>query len=229
MEDYFSFLPEIEDGIMFVDNCSLEFVRKIEGGRIKDSSFKERLEGGHERLSLLAKKLKSMENWVTIKEVAEEVKEGIDGLKEIKKKRSARKIIQLIERGIYVRKRVYRLLNKKERNAANNLPENSVERINDFLLPKAEEIFQRVGGKLNNRNTDCKLAVHSLAFAEDIPVYMFSYDKPLLATYSILAKRLGQTIQGTYVIDELSKKWGKKKTLSTLTYYDWRKLGRFDW
>jgi len=88
MEDYFSFLPGIDEGIMFVDNCSLEIIRK---GRGRDPSFKERLEKGHERLSLLTKKLSNMENWVTIKEVAEEVKNGIKGLTKIKGKRSAKK------------------------------------------------------------------------------------------------------------------------------------------
>jgi len=226
MEDYFSFLPGADDGIMFVDSSGLEVIRK---GRGRDPSFNERLIKGYGRLSLLTKKLSNMENWVTIKEVAEEFKDGIRGLEEVKGKRSARNMAQLLERGIRLRKRTYKLLAKEERNAANSLPTGAARRINEILLPKAEKLFQRVGGELGERNTDCKLVVNALAFAGDIPVYMFSYDSALLATYSILAKRLGQTIEKTYIIDEMSKKWENEKTFSTLKYYDWKGLKKFDW
>lgn len=226
MEDYFSFLPKIDDRIMFVDTNSLETLNQNNKGR--RHYFRERLEDSHERLSLLAKKLSNMENWVTINEVAEELKDGIQGLQKIRNRKSSKKSRQIIERAIYLRKRTYKLLNRGERNATNHLTEGAAKII-EILLPKAKVIFQRVGGELNERNTDCKLAVHALAFAQDIPTYMFSYDKPLLATYAILAKRLGQTIKKTYIINEASKEWKNKKIFPSLTYYDWRKLHRYDY
>jgi len=58
---------------------------------------------------------------------------------------------------------------------------------------------------------------------------MFSYDGPLLAAYSIFAKRLGKSIERTYIINEISKKWQDKKTLSTLNYYDWKGLKKFNY
>jgi len=226
MEDYFSFLPKIDNGIMFIDTNSLE----ISNQKNKDKRpyLEERLENSHERLSLLTKKLSNMENWVTINEVAEEFKQGIQGLKEIRNKRGSKKSRQIIERAIHIRKRTYKLLNREERNAANHLAEGAAKRIK-ILLPKAKIIFQRVGGELNERNTDCKLVVHALAFAQDISTYIFSYDNPLLATYAILAKRLGQTIKKTHIINEISKEWENKKTLSSLNYYDWKKLSKYDY
>jgi len=214
MKNYFSFLPGIDDGIMFVDNCSFYNSCLDSNGRPYHPNLKERLKKDTWRFSQLVKKLSRMENWVTIKEVAEEFKNGFEGLEEIKYFDSIyhdKEMTHLLNKTIRKRKQTYKLLIKEERNATKNLPEGLAEKIKSFLLPKAEEIFQKTGGKLSKAETDCKLVAAALAFAHELPTYMFSRDKPLLFTYSILSKILGKEIQETYIINEIIKsKVGKK-------------------
>jgi len=220
MEDYFNFLPEEKEGVIFLDNCAFHLGEGVRES-IRFVSREEKLCEEVDRLSNLMQKLSCTNNWVTIKEVVGELKENIEGLEYLRERATNKKLINAVERAVHLYKRAHKLIREEKRDALFNLTDGLAEKINSFWLPRVGEIFKQVRGKTNSENTDCKLVATALVYAEKTPTYMFSYDIPLLDTYSICAVRAGCGIKNTYILDE-----ERKMVRPTKRYYFNRHLNR---
>ena len=86
--------------------------------------------------------------------------------------------------------------------ATSNLTEELEERINNSILPKVTKFFERLDGKTNEKNTDCKLISTALAYSEDVSAGIFSNDFSLLLTFAYCAEEIHLPTKKTFIVDD---------------------------
>ncbi len=221
MVDYFSFFPESDKGVVFIDTCAFDLRtdEKRARGTLRDLLDVGDLKDGAIRLRFLKKKLSGMENWTTIEEVIREFRQRDDRYANLQKTiqeayRKFNPLISAIGELLDAREKIYILLKEEHRNATINLDAEQIKKRDSLLIPKINRVFKRNRGKTNEMNTDCKLIATALIYAEDLPVYMFSNDKPILRTFTYCAVKMQLNIKGTFILDE---KGGK--IISTPQYW----------
>lgn len=194
MKDYFPFFPD--KGIIFLDTCAFtitaqerNFLKRVSGQ--PERYFEESIGRESVRFSRLTEKLSQISNWLTIKEVLEEIKDGLEDLKKLRQRVRSNRLLTVLTEAIPQREKTLRLLEQQVD-----------EEINYNLLSQVEIIFQRARGKINERNTDCKLISAAFAYAEREPTYMFSEDGYVLKAYSIGSVELGLPLKGTFILDK---------------------------
>ena len=221
----FSFLPK--SGIIFIDNCvfGTNLEPKFSMDQLTDDQ--ERFRNLQEALStrdnwlvipeIIEEFYKSNAYLHAIN--IDIIKSSIFGnlndrfsskeIKKIVRKNRKKRNIHNATKDYLLERRAFstRFLQEEFRNATENLIKEQYKR-REELLPLVESIFLNNGGVLNELNTDCKLIATALIYAEttkpsrDNYVYIFSYDKPLLSTFTEATRTLGLTLENTYVINK---------------------------
>ena len=213
MTDYFNFLPE--EDVFFVDTCAFGLLDRVDlRKKLPPKEYIERVEEEVSKMRFLTEKLSRMDNWLTIQEVIQEFKRGAKKIGRQRKKAWSDEVRLALRELAGQKKQSCLLLKEEYRNATKNFTE-SIEKKIEILLPKIQDTFMRRGGKIDDKNTDCKLISTALAYAEDMPVGIFSHDRPLLHTFSYAAVIYHLPIKRTYIIDERNE-----RTVSTEEYLE---------
>jgi len=211
MVDYFQFLPE--EDVFFIDTCVFGLFDRVgPQKKLPQQEYIKHVEEDVSRMRFLTEKLSRMDNWLTIQEVIEEFNRGAKKIGRRRKKAWSNEVRYVLRELARQKKQSGLLLKEEYRNATKNLTDSIKEQI-EILLPKVQDTFTRRGGKIDDKNTDCKLISTALAYAEDMPIGLFSHDRPLLHTFSYAAVIYRLPIKRTYVIDERNE-----RTISTEEY-----------
>ncbi len=206
MDDYFNFLPTENEGIIFLDTCAFDtkITNRERTDTIRELYFVKRLEKNTKRLAILTPKLRDMNNWITIPEVIEEFKEGIDGLVKVIPKIANSKIREVVNKAISQKQNTYGLMKDNYEKNTRRLLAEMLEIRDSPLLQSIKSVFLGFGGKIDKRNTDCKIIDAALSSAKLSHSYVFSEDGFLLRTYSWCSVKLNLPLKGTLILDEYS-------------------------
>ena len=200
----FKFLPKKYE-LLFLDTSVFNLTPKEQnffGGTKSRMINPEYFDESRIRLKFLNKYLEKMDNWLTVDEVIEEHKIGINKLKSFVYTVRDRNLTISLEKFLDEDAKTTNMLEMEERSVTKSNTEKFNKLIYGPNLRWIQRKFDNINGKTGETNADCVLASAAIIFAIDNPVYLFSDDKDLRYTFASRAVSFIPKLKRTYVIQE---------------------------
>jgi len=215
------YLPE--EGIIFIDNCV--FNGKENTYNHKNIDYHKRINffrSDTKYHKIFRRILLKRNNWLTIPEVIEEFEDGIKGLegfiksinscmgyykrfRKFKSKNSfedydnAKGLKKTLGLLIKEKKRLDKMLHQDFVDATQNMTLEMQCKFKE-LYPIVRNTFLSKGGEPHKRDTDCKLITTALVYSEDSQVYLMSFDRILLKTFSEAIEKITDFPEPNFII-----------------------------